>query len=144
MGGAAAQAWAVQQPTVGGAATHPWVAQQPTLGGEVHVGVDLSTTFSVGGSYYYTANGRKKLNTLGLEVDQPTFQTLRFTWGIRLEQNSLLYLQYDQDVFASHDGAISRWFGVRFSHVFASAPVALAPAASSGTASASGAGPSRP
>ncbi|HWL86805.1 MAG TPA: transporter [Polyangiaceae bacterium] len=104
--------------------------QHPTIGGEVHLAVDLSTSFMVGASYYYTANGQKKLTALGdTALDQPTVQTLRFTWGVRLEQSSLLYVQYNQDIFASHDGSISRWFGVRFSHAFFQTPTEAQPAA---------------
>jgi len=101
--------------------------QLRTFGGEIHFGADLTKTFLMGASYYYTANGPKKLTALDARLDQPTVQSFRFTWGIRLEQNSLLYLQYNQDVFASHDGPISRWFGVRFSHVFFQAPAAAEP-----------------
>ena len=105
------------------------MGQRPTFGGEAHLGIDLSTTFLIGASHYYTANGKKKLTELDTTIEQPTVQSFRFTWGVRFEKNSLLYLQFNQDVFASHDGPISRWFGVRFTHAFFQTPAGAAPGA---------------
>jgi|GEM_PF-1875289 len=98
------------------------LTQDPTLGGEIHLNGDLAKTFYLGVSYYVTANGKQKLESLNTTLDQPTVQALRFSWGIRVEKNTLLLLQYNQDIAANHEGSISRWFGARISHSFFEAP----------------------
>jgi len=103
--------------------------QDPTFGGEVHLAADLSTTFYVGASYYLTANGKQRFDApLNVNVDQPTVQALRFTAGIRVEKDTLLLLQYNQDLAASNEGSISRWFGARISHSFSMSPEPNTPA----------------
>jgi len=108
----------------------PTLNQSATLGGEIHLTADLSKDFFLGTSYYVTANGKEKYGApINKEIDQPTVQSMRFTWGVHIEKNTLLLLQYTQDIAASHDGSISRWFGARISHAFSSAPAASTPAA---------------
>ncbi len=50
-------------------------------------------------------------------MEEQTIQTLRFTYGIHVEKASLVLLQFRQDIEASGDASIGRFFGAR-SHVF--------------------------
>jgi hypothetical protein len=88
---------------------------------EGHVGVDLSTTFFLTGSYYLSAVGQRSIVAPMLPqttIDQEqTVQTLRFSFGVHIEKSSLLLLQYNQDIEASGGATISRFIGARFSHV---------------------------
>jgi hypothetical protein len=98
-------------------------AQQAlTFGLEGHVAADLSKTFYVAGAYYLAAAGKRNLVVPGAGSvpldDAQTVQSLRFTYGIHIEKQSLLLLQYHQDIEASGGATISRFFGVRMSHVF--------------------------
>jgi outer membrane putative beta-barrel porin/alpha-amylase len=99
--------------------------QNPSIGFEAHVGVDITPTFFLLGSYYVQAAGQRTL-TLGsttvLFEPEQTTQTLRFSYGIHIEKNSALLLQYNQDIAVSSDtqnnlpASISRFVGARFTH----------------------------
>lgn len=100
--------------------------QNPTIGFEAHVAVDITPTFFVGVSYYVQAAGQRTLSAGSVSVlfePEETTQTLRFTYGIHIEKNSTLLLQYNQDIAASGGtgkdplpATISRFVGARFSH----------------------------
>jgi hypothetical protein len=94
--------------------------QDPTLGMEAHVFGDLSPTFTLGASYYLAAVGQRSISTAQIPqtpIDpKQTTQTLRFTFGIHLEKNTGLYLQYDQDIEASNGAPIERFIGARITH----------------------------
>ena len=83
--------------------------QNPSIGFEAHVGVDITPTFFLLGSYYVQAAGQRTLTlepaTVLLESEQTT-QTMRFSFGIHIEKNSTLLLQYNQDIAVSAD---TRW-----------------------------------
>lgn len=103
--------------------------QNPTIGFEAHVGVDVSPTLWVGGSYYVAAAGQRTLTvpagtaSVLFEPEQTT-QSLRFTFGIHIEKSSTLLIQYNQDIAVTPPvnaadplpATISRFVGVRFSH----------------------------
>ena len=101
--------------------------QNPTIGFEAHVGVDVSPTLWVGGSYYVAAAGQRTLTAGTASVlfePEQTTQTLRFTFGIHIEKSSTLLLQYNQDIAVTAPAGaadplpatLSRFVGVRFSH----------------------------
>jgi hypothetical protein len=100
--------------------------QSPSFGFEAHLGVDLSPTFFLLGSYYVQAAGERTLlagsMTIPFEPAETT-QTLRFSYGIHIEKFSTLLLQYNQDISAQGrytgdalPASITRFFGARFSH----------------------------
>lgn len=97
------------------------MTQNQTFGLEAHVTADLSADMYVGLSYYLNAIGERDLTIpmLGVQPAAPseTVQTVRFTYGIRVEKGTLLLLQYNQDIEESGGVAISRFFGARLSHV---------------------------
>jgi hypothetical protein len=94
--------------------------QDPTFGFEAHVFGDLSPTFSLGASYYLAAVGQRSIEAPGLPLTtidpKQTTQTLRFTFGIRVEKNTGVYLQYNQDIEASDGASIGRFIGARITH----------------------------
>jgi hypothetical protein len=102
--------------------------QSITYGADVHVAVNLTPTGYVSASYYIEANGRTFFdptvagNMVAPEVttvDQQTVQTLRFTYGWRVEKDSLILFQFNQDIEASGTGGtISHFVGARMSHAF--------------------------
>jgi hypothetical protein len=101
------------------------LGQKPTFGADFHLTADLAPAVYAGVSYYIVANGRSSVDlstpagTTNVTItDQATVQTLRFTIGVRFSLTSLLLLQFNQDVAASNDATISRFFGIRFSQVF--------------------------
>ena len=55
---------------------------------------------------------------LAQATPEQTIQTLRFTYGIHVEKASLVLLQFSQDIEASGNASIGRFFGARISHVF--------------------------
>ena len=92
----------------------------PTLGFEAHYMADIAPYFGAGFSYYATANGRSHLafDNNATTGNQETIQSVRVTAAIRVEKQSLLYLQFNQDIAASGGGTISHWVGARISHFF--------------------------
>src|SRR5580658_6903200 len=106
----------------GTGAGQPVVTLKQSLppGFEAHLMADLSPTFVLGASYYVAAVGQRKITATGLPLTQidpeQTTQTLRFTFGIRVEKNTLIYLQYNQDIEASDGATIGRFIGARISH----------------------------
>jgi hypothetical protein len=95
--------------------------QNQTFGLEAHVTADLSADMYVGASYYMNAIGERDISAAMLPLTQEsasqTVQTVRFTYGIRIEKGTLLLLQYNQDIEESGGATISRFFGARLSHV---------------------------
>jgi hypothetical protein len=94
--------------------------QDPTLGMEAHLFGDLTPTFTLGASYYLAAVGQRSITAPGLPqttIDPTqTTQTLRFTFGIHVEKNTGVFLQYDQDIEASNGAPIERFIGARITH----------------------------
>jgi hypothetical protein len=97
------------------------MTQNQTFGLEAHVTADLSADMYVGLSYYFNAIGERDLSAAALPavipLESQTVQTVRFTYGIRVEKGTLLLLQYNQDIEESGNATISRFFGARLSHV---------------------------
>lgn len=113
------------------AAINTSMTQSPDFGADVHLGADLSHTFFLAASYYLLQHGSLKFGISQIpEQKQPLVQSLRFTFGIRIEKGTLLLLQLDQDISASHGGEINRWFGARISHAFSLTPEPAPPTAS--------------
>jgi hypothetical protein len=102
--------------------------QNATYGADVHFAANLNPTGYLSVSYYIAANGRTYFDpTVGGQmvaaevptVDQQTIQTLRFSYGWRVEKDSLILFQFNQDIEASgNGGTISRFIGARVSHAF--------------------------
>jgi hypothetical protein len=95
--------------------------QDMTLGMEAHVAADLSPTFYLSTSYYLASLGKRTIDTpagTAAVADSQTIQTLRFTYGIKIEKGTNLLLQYNQDVAASGGASITQFFGARVAHVF--------------------------
>lgn len=94
--------------------------QDPTLGLEAHLFGDLTPTFFLGASYYLAAIGQESVVVPGAGTspinDKETVQTTRFTFGIHVEKNTGVLLQYSQDIEASGGGSIGRFIGARFTH----------------------------
>lgn len=105
------------------AAINTSMSQSPDFGADVHLGADLSQTFFLAASYYLLQHGSLKFGISQIpEQKQPLVQSLRFTFGIRIEKGTLLLLQLDQDISASNGGEINRWYGARISHAFSLTP----------------------
>jgi hypothetical protein len=99
------------------------LTQNQTFGLEAHVTADLSADMYVGLSYYMNAIGERDIQqppaipTAVQYIPSQTVQSVRFTYGIRVEKGTLLLLQYNQDIEESGQATISRFFGARLSHV---------------------------
>jgi len=93
--------------------------QDVSIDAEAHFAADLSPTFFAAASYYVVASGALNSVPAGPSPIRPeqTIQTLRFTYGIHIEKQSLLLIQYNQDIEESGGASIGRFIGVRFSHV---------------------------
>jgi Putative MetA-pathway of phenol degradation len=91
-------------------------------GADVHVAYSPTVTGWIGLSYYVLANGRAFFDTPMAEVTtspQQTTHTVRVTWGWRVEKDSLILFQFNQDVAATGEGAsIGRFVGARLSHTW--------------------------
>jgi len=97
-------------------------------GADVHVAYSPTVTGWIGLSYYVLANGRAFFDptVMGASVapevtatPQQTTHTLRVTWGWRVEKDSLILFQFNQDIIASGEGAsIGRFIGARLSHTW--------------------------
>jgi hypothetical protein len=94
--------------------------QKQTFGFEAHAAGDISPTFYLGASYYVAAVGQRNLVAPGVTLPpldpEQTTQTLRFTFGIRVEKGTLILLQYNQDIEVSGGASITRFIGARISH----------------------------
>ena len=109
------------------AATTPLGTLQGSLthkvsGGFVaHLSMDVAAHVYVAASYYLTVNGQQNFTEVPLMIDtqaiaKQTVQTLRFGVGIRVDPQTVLLAQYNQDVAATGDAGISRFIGLRVSH----------------------------
>jgi len=99
-------------------ASQQTLQQDPTWSGEAHLAVDVDPTTYLAVSYYATNIGKKTL-AIGAEVDPAaSVQTLRFTWGLRIEKQMVLMLQLQQDVVATGTASRARFFGMRISRFF--------------------------
>ncbi|MDB4974985.1 MAG: hypothetical protein JWN48_3326 [Myxococcaceae bacterium] len=93
--------------------------QDPTFNAELHLGVDLAPTIYVSASYYLQAYGEEFIAANKATVsEKATVQTMRFNWGFRLEKQTLLLLQVQQDLKAGGEFSNTRYFGARVSHFF--------------------------
>jgi hypothetical protein len=96
------------------------MSQNPTFGLEAHLTADLGPDAYLGVSYYVAAIGERDIQAPGVpktQVDpEQTLQTLRFTFGVRVEKATLILLQYNQDIEESGGASIGRFVGVRLSH----------------------------
>jgi hypothetical protein len=97
-------------------------------GADVHVAYSPTVTGWIGLSYYVQAFGRAFFEPTadGMVVapevttgSQQTVHTVRVTWGWRVEKDSLILFQFNQDVAATGEGAsIGRFIGARLSHTW--------------------------
>lgn len=87
---------------------------------EAHLMGDIAPYFGLAASYYLYANGRQFDGQFNNETLTPaqTVQSIRATAAIRLEKQSLLYLQFNQDIAASDGASIGRAVQARISHFF--------------------------
>ena len=95
--------------------------QDLSAGMEAHLAADLSPTFYGAVSYYLAADGKRTIDTpagTATAADAQIIQSVRFTFGIKIEKGTNLLLQYNQDVAATGGASITRFFGVRVAHVF--------------------------
>jgi hypothetical protein len=100
----------------------------PTWGADVHIAYSPTVTGWAAISYYVAANGKSFFTptAMGMPVasdvittPQQTIQSLRVTWGWRVEKDSLILFQFNQDIAASGVGAtISSFIGARVSHTW--------------------------
>jgi hypothetical protein len=107
-----------------GAIFNTKMSQSPDIVVDAHVAVDLSRTFFFATSYYLFKSGEEKLTAMNDKVAAAsiTTQSLRFGLGVRLAPTTLVLMQYNQDIAASNNGPIERFFGLRLSHVFVNQP----------------------
>jgi hypothetical protein len=109
------------------AATTPLGTLQGSLthrvsGGFVaHLSMDVAAHVYVAVSYYLAVNGQQNFTDKPLAIDmkaidQQTVQTLRFGVGIRVDPQTVILAQYNQDVAATGAAGISRFIGLRVSH----------------------------
>jgi hypothetical protein len=92
--------------------------QDPTFSGEAHLGLDVDPTTYLAVSYYATNIGKRSL-AIGPEVEPPaSIQTMRFTWGWRIEKQMLLLIQLQQDIAATGEASRNRYWGMRLSRFF--------------------------
>jgi hypothetical protein len=106
------------------------MAQDSDLYIDAHLGADLSKTFFLGASYYYAKVGQQKLTDLPgqpVAAKSGSVSSLRFSLGIRVEKNTLIMLQLDQNFAASGSATIERFAGIRFSHLFYEEPAPSVP-----------------
>lgn len=92
---------------------------------ELHLAADVHETMFVGASLYISSTGAETFalgtpaGTMTQTVeDHGVVETLRFTWGIHIEKQTLALLQLNQDLHASGGLSNSRFIGVRLSHYF--------------------------
>ncbi|HLK37965.1 MAG TPA: transporter [Polyangiaceae bacterium] len=120
----------VPLPGMGGMTTPTTEAimQDPSIGVEAHVGADLSKTFWAAASFYFLSQGAHTFEVFtagGVDTGvkatatpQQSVETLRFTYGIHIEKQSQLLLQYNTDILESGGYALTQYFGARFNHFF--------------------------
>jgi hypothetical protein len=89
----------------------------------LHASVDVATHLYLAVSYYLQINGRERFISdvppINVEaVPQEQVHTLRFGAGIRVEPQTLLLVQYNQDIHTTGGASISRFFGARVSHAW--------------------------
>ena len=107
------------------------LSQKNTYNAEAHLGIDLHESMYVSASYYLQELGEKTytppgslpaatraaiIKGFGVNAEKATVHTLRLSWGIRIEKQSLLLLQYQTDVKTDGDESNTRFVGLRFSH----------------------------
>jgi hypothetical protein len=94
--------------------------QDPTVGVEAHLAWNPTPDFFLAVSYYYNAIGALNFAPAGapevLHEKSQMLHTLRFTYAIHVEKNTLLLLQYNQDIAESGDVSLGRFIGARISH----------------------------
>lgn len=112
------------------------MSQKSTYNAELHLAADVHETMFVSASYYLAALGEKTytgtastalpaavqagLNGAAAKAhvvaEKATVHTLRLSWGIHIEKQSLLLLQYQQDLKTAGDESNTRYVGIRFTH----------------------------
>ena len=109
-------------PTMTGLTTTK-MTQDSDLYIDAHLGADLSKTYFLGLSYYYAKVGQETLSDLGMVAAKSgSVSSIRISWGIHVEKNTVILLQLDQNFAASGSAAIDRFAGIRISHVFFDEP----------------------
>ena len=107
------------------------LSQKNSFNAEAHLGMDVHETMYVSASYYLQELGQKTytpptslpaatraaiIKGYGVAAEKATVQTLRLSWGIRIEKQSLLLLQYQADLKTGGEESNTRTAIVRFSH----------------------------
>lgn len=109
------------------------LTQSPSFGGSAHFAADLTKSFFVGGSYYLAINGEQEteIPQVGATViaDSTTVHTARLNLGHRITPLTVLLAQVNFDVAGSEGSTLSRFWGLRLSHVLPPTPKQKAPPA---------------
>lgn len=112
------------------------LSQKNSYNAEFHLGADIDPTMYISASYYLQELGEKTytaqvpsaapaavqaalkagLAATHINAEKATVHTVRLSWGIHIEKQSLLLLQYQQDVKVGGDESNTRYAGVRFTH----------------------------
>lgn len=133
--GAAAAAGPAASAVTGALSGNRDLEQKPSYGAAVLAAMDLSPTFILSASYYFSKNGKQEVDlklpaalapALGrFETvnEQATIHTLRVGMGIRVEKQTQLLFQLNQDL-ATDNAPVSRGFFVRVTHLFFPPPKA--------------------
>lgn len=94
--------------------------QDPNYNCEFHLAADIHPTMYVSATYYLQFLGKSYLDLpTDPEVEEKsTVHTMRFSWGIHVEKQTLILLQLQQDLKATGGESNARFFGARISHYF--------------------------
>jgi hypothetical protein len=111
--------------------------QRPSRGFSAHLAADLNPMFFLGASYYLSVAGRRELelpSERGTRVLVETpggvmVHTFRLNFGLRVTPQTLIFVQWNEDVAGTASAPLGRYVSLRISHLlFAQAkrPVAQA------------------
>ena len=107
------------------------LSQKPSYNAELHLAADIDPTMYISASYYLQELGEKTyappgslpaatqaalVKGYGMNAEKATVHTMRLSWGIHIEKQSLLLLQYQQDLKTGGDESNTRYVGLRFTH----------------------------
>ena len=112
------------------------LSQKSSFNAELHLAADIHPTMYVAASYYLSALGERTysaavpaglpaptaaaiggaLAATHINAESATVHTMRFSFGIHIEKQSLLLLQYQQDLSVGGDESNTRFAGIRFTH----------------------------
>lgn len=108
------------------------LSQKPSYNAEFHLAADIHPTMYVSATYYLQELGEKTytppsslpaavktaLAPYHVNAEKATVHTMRLSWGVHIEKQSLLLLQYQQDLKCGGEESNTRYVGLRFTHFF--------------------------